>query len=623
MRGYGGRRAAQPGRDWTPPEVIVAGGTAVRFIEEQGGTERVYDFTRMPVTPPVQEWLVRVFARRLRPPAAVKRIRSADPGYLILGKFAGVLAAGPPVSDVTEVTACHLEAFRDRHAGLRSQLAYVDVLRGLLRDDPELSAEVRAAVVALRPAPPAQPPCPGRPAEYTDAEWQQVTTVLRRDVRVARDRIRAGRELLRRYRTGQLAPGSRVEDVGRHLDVFDRTGDFPRAPRGVTRHRVQALGGVSYLAAQLVLTVSEMTVFALLLTAVTGENFGTVAAWPAVSCRPDGGEPGDVGGVALIEASKPRRGPDREHMVTALEDLPARLPGALAAEDGERRVFRSPLRLYELLLELTELARRHGGHQGAFGAYTASPSTAGAYWPSRPGSSHVCLWARENGFPAAGRAGGSGLPPVNVRWLRNTALARSRRPVAHTRATLNDRYLLHSDRVARESRGVVAQALRQEVDKARARQAAVPVLTAEFVARAQADPDTAALEAGLPAGTVTALVSGRNDTVLAACTGHTASPHAAPGTPCPASFLECLACPNARALPHHLPVQVTAADQITALRPNMDPRAWQAKYAPALGCLDDILGHYTLAEHERARAAVTGQQRDLVGQLLDGRWDLR
>ena len=70
-------------------------------------------------------------------------------------------------------------------------------------------------------------------------------------------------------------------------------------------------------------------------------------------------------------------------------------------------------------------------------------------------------------------------------------------------------------------------------------------------------------------------------------------------------------------------MQVTAANQIIALRSNMDPHAWQAKYAQALGHLDDTLGHYTPAEQERARAAVTGQQRDLVGQLLYGRWDLR
>jgi hypothetical protein len=373
---------------------------------------------------------------------------------------------------------------------------------------------------------------------------------------------------------------------------------------------------------RLTLTVTEMTAFALLLTAVTGENFGTVAAWPATSFRPDGGGNGGTAGVALIEASKPRRGPGREHMVTALEDLPAGLARVLSAEDGERRLFRSPLRLYELLLDLTELARRHGGHQDAFTAYTASPTRRGKRWPSRPESFHVCRWAIDNGFPSAGHAVPGGLPPVNVRWLRNTALARAQRPVAHTRATLNDRYLMSSAQVARESRTVVAQALQEEVSKARSRQAA-PVLTAEFVERARADPAAAAAEAGLPAGTVAALVSGRSDTVLAGCTSHTDSPHAPVGTPCTASFLECLDCPNARALPRHLPVQVAAAAQILALRPNMDPSAWQARYATPLACLDDILGHYTAAERQQARTAATAEQRDLVGQLLDGRWDLR
>jgi len=620
VRGYGGRRAAQPSPDWTPPEVIVAGGTAVRFIEEQGGAEKIFDFAAMPVKPEIREWLVRVFARRISPPAAVRRIKSAEPAHRILGKFADILADDPAVRDAAGVTARHIEAFRDQYAGLRSQLAYVDTLRGLLRDDPELSPETRAAVVALRPGKPTEPPAPERPAEYNDAEWQQITTALRRDVRTARDRIRAGRDLLRRYRAGQLEPGSRDEETGRYLDVFDRAGDFPRAPRGVPLERVQAAGGVARLAMQLTLTVTEMTAFALLLTAVTGENFGTVAAWPAASFRPDGG----VGGIALVEASKPRRGPDREHMVTALENLPAGLAGMLpaSAEDSERRLFRSPLRLYELLLDLTELSRRHGGHQDAFCAYTSAPSRKGKRWPSRPESFHVWQWADGNGFPAAGHAEPGGPPPVNVRWLRNTALARARRPVAHTRATLNDRYLMSSDQVVRESRAVVARALRDEVGKARSRPAA-PVLTAGFVERAMADPGAADAEAGLPAGTVAAMISGRSDTVLASCTGHTDSPHAPAGTPCTASFLECLDCQNARALPRHLPVQVAAADQILALRPNMDPMAWQARYAAPLACLDDILGHYTTAERQQARAAATSGQRELVGQLLDGRWDLR
>ncbi len=151
----------------------MAGGTAVRFIEEQGGAEKIFDFAAMPVKPEVREWLVRVFARRIGPPAAVRRIKGAEPAHRILARFADVLAGDPAVSGAAGVTARHLEAFRDQYSGLRSQLAYVDTLRGLLRDDPELSPETRAAVVALRPGKPAEPPAHERPTEYSDAEWSR------------------------------------------------------------------------------------------------------------------------------------------------------------------------------------------------------------------------------------------------------------------------------------------------------------------------------------------------------------------------------------------------------------------------------------------------------------------
>jgi hypothetical protein len=56
-----------------------------------------------------------------------------------------------------------------------------------------------------------------------------------------------------------------------------------------------------------------MAAFGLLLTALTAENFGTVAGWPAVAYRPDGGLSGQTPAVALVEQVKPRRGPEREH----------------------------------------------------------------------------------------------------------------------------------------------------------------------------------------------------------------------------------------------------------------------------------------------------------------------
>ena len=115
----------------------------------------------------------------------------------------------------------------------------------------------------------------------------------------------------------------------------------------------------------------------------------------------------------------------------------------------------------------------------------------------------------------------------------------------------------------------------------------------------------------------------RSDTVLTGCTDHTAGPHTAPGSRVrPRSRPACRA-RTPRALPHQLPEQVTAADHLAALRAHLDPPVWRARYATAFDQLTDILGHYTAAERDHARTTVTTGQRDLVNQVLDGRWDLR
>jgi hypothetical protein len=67
--------------------------------------------------------------------------------------------------------------------------------------------------------------------------------------------------------------------------------------------------------------------------------------------------------------------------------------------------------------------------------------------------------------------------------------------------------------------------------------------------------------------------------VLAGCTGNLNSPHSRAGEPCTASFLLCLSCPNARATPAHLPVQVLTADMLTARREHMTPLDWAQRFA--------------------------------------------
>jgi hypothetical protein len=539
--------------------------------------------------------------------------------------FALVLSRHQPaVTDAASVTAASMQAFRDHCGGGSGSRHRIETLRSLLRDDPELPALARRVLVLDWAAPKrcghARPKAP----EYTDAEWRHIMTAVRKDVRTARDRIRAGRALLASYRAGDLASGSAGEAEGKLLDVIDRTGDVPRYGGRWQNpvSEVTAAGGKTAMFSRLCLTLHEMTAFGLLLTALTGENFGTVAAWPAACYRPDGG-PGHSPNLALIEEVKPRRGPEREHMVAPLEDLPAGVAGSLTASGEEDRLFRSPLRVYQLLVELTEVSRRHGGHTGAFSARAAGPGPSGeSAWVCGIGAHHVRRWACGRGFPAAGDETQAGQPQVSVRRIRQTVIERRRRPVAHTRATMNDQYLMPSQKVRCDSQAVVAAALEDEVGKARSRQL-VPVFTAAFIARFADDPDGAAREAGLEAATVRRLLAGEQDTVLASCTDHLASPHTAPGLPCPASFLSCLDCPNARALPRQLPAQIAAAEHVAALRPHLSPAIWEARFRPRLDQLEEIVNTYTPAERDHARRQVTVQLQHRIGELLDGRWDLR
>jgi hypothetical protein len=410
----GGRRAALPAEGWQPPERFPAGGssTVVRFIEEGTGWSRDFDFSTLPAPAAVQRWLACAFARRTGPRSGVRRLKSAKSIYGVCRLLARVLSeAGTPVNGPGQVTGAHIAQFVLRHAGMSSGRTDLIELRALLRDDPRLPAQARAALLSGRVR---DIPAGDRTAVtgYDDQEWQLVMTALRRDVRVARDRITAGCVLLSQWRAGELA-GSAPERLGLLLDVFDRTGDLPRQRDGKLPGWVARAGGMRKVAGQLCLTVTEMAAFCLLLTALTGENFGTVARWPAAGHHP-GGAGDQAAAVVLVEQVKPRRGPDQEHMVRALEDLPRGLPGG-----DQERLFRSPARLYLLLIELTEVSRRFSGQQAAFSA--CSPQTGNGRFLTGVSRDQVRQWTRQ-----AGNRAGGGLPPIDVGRIRQTVIEHAR-----------------------------------------------------------------------------------------------------------------------------------------------------------------------------------------------------
>jgi hypothetical protein len=619
--GRGGRSAVLPGGDWQPIERFAAGGagTVVRFVEEASGSAREFDFAALPVESEVQRWLAGAFARRVGPRSGVKRVKSATAIYGVCRLLAKLLAESPvPVPGPEQITAAHMAQFVLRYAGMSTGRTNRIELRALLRDDPHLPQPARERLLAGRIeeiSPEDRDPV----VACADREWQLLVTALRRDVRKGRDRIRAGRALLDRFRSGELDGGAQ-ERFGSLLDAFDRTGGLPRKADGRLPDWVSRAGGLAGVSNRLCLTVRETTAFCLLLTALTGENFGTVAAWPAVSHHP-GGLAGTDGLVVLLEQVKPRRGPDHEHRVRALEDVPGGLADLLTGEEGEERLFRSPARLYRLLIDLTEVPRRFSGGQAAF---TTHAPGHGKFLTGVTGD-QVRQWRVAAGFPcspAAAAAGDGAMPLIEVARIRQTVIERARRPISQTRTTMNDHYLARSQNVHDDSRIVVADALRGEVAKARSAQA-VTVFTTAFMTRFAADPAGAAAEADLDEPTLEQMASGERDTAVTACADHLSGPHTPAGIACTASFLACLDCPNARALPHHLPAQLAMADHIRQLRPHLDPPLWQMRYEPRLRQLEQIFRSYTPAELDRARQAVTKPTRGLVGDVLTGRWDLR
>jgi len=117
------------------------------------------------------------------------------------------------------------------------------------------------------------------------------------------------------------------------------------------------------------------------------------------------------------------------------------------------------------------------------------------------------------------------------------------------------------------------------------------------------------------------LVARDADTVLTACSDNLHSPHSTEGQPCKASFLKCLDCPCARALPHHLPIQVAARDLLQHKQNEMTALRWAQRLAYPFSQLEDLLDRAGAAAVQNARQQVTDTDRALVARLLNRELD--
>jgi hypothetical protein len=94
-------------------------------------------------------------------------------------------------------------------------------------------------------------------------------------------------------------------------------------------------------------------------------------------------------------------------------------------------------------------------------------------------------------------------------------------------------------------------------------------------------------DAGLDAATVMALLSGEQDVFVAACANPLNSPHAPPGTLCPARPWVCLLCPLAAFTPRHLPNLLRLKEYFSGQATAMAAAQFMRIFGPYAARLDD------------------------------------
>ncbi len=598
---------------------VLGDGVTVRWFAPGAGVAHDFDFASLPASKLMQQQLAAAFARRVAPGRGLTSMHTVRGNYAAVQQFCEFLAgvSNTPQS-CGDVQPGHIDAFLTtcrRDNGLVHQR--FRLIKLLLRVCDGISAELSAKV---REPSPRQVNLSTK-SSYSKAEFSRIARAARSDLRQAAKRIRANRTLLEHYRAGAVTDTDRrcelLDYVDVHVDVprYDHVGARGSVPVK-TWVKKAGFGSVTEIMGWLHLTAAEVAAAAILLAVMTGQNPSVIKGTPVKHHRADGHVDG-APATAIIDTRKPRRG-RRAYMNVALTEAPDWIT---IPEDPYRLTSRdqlhTPFGLYTLLLELTTRTRELcGGDLLLVGYHKSGQTGTGRGLRALSTREPFTLWSEQHRLPSDD---GAAVLSVTLDRLRLTYLELHQKPVAHTEETLVNEYLGRNRGNLVEYRDVVAAALHEEVAKARSR-AVLDVLSKEELT--QADPAQLAEAHGIAVDVFTKMLARELDTVLAACVDNTNGPFSGPDEPCRASFMMCLGCPCARALPHHLPVQVLVHDHLQARRAHMTPMMWVRRFGLAHSQLTDLLGRHDPVDVADARASASADQRRLVDRFVNRELDI-
>lgn len=550
----------------------------VVHVSEKGDQRALYDFSRLPVPAALQRSLAVLFARQAGPTGPWRSIASSREAWRLLGSFARWLSAlEAPPGDIDQISPATWNQWRVSRASNVMGDRQVGKVGVLLRLDSRLPAGTREATlkrVAKRAA---------TESAYTPEQFERIWQTAAASFRAAWQRVSDNRRHLEAWRSGQFTEGTRDWLLGHALDQLARTGDVPvyiresDGTRQVSGPVMAVLGGSrsEFTWQRLYLSVTEVVSLAALMVISYGWNSTPVSelAVPEVLPGTASGEPVTY----RVELEKRRRRQPHRYETRNLADWGPNAPGRLIT------------RAIEATGPARDLLAAHG-----------TPATRLLAW-------HVAtplLVADRTALIRLGFADSeirtwriaTGEPELNLRRLRRTVTVLHRRePAQHSQDVHDSVYVLRDPAAREQAAPVIAGGIADALAHAQA------VVEARI---SRDDRDSQA------------------DTATANCEDYTHSPFSPHGSPCRASFLLCLACPNAVITPRHLPRLAYLHQALDALRAVLPAGTWDhdwREHHARLAHLKDSA--FTPAEWTDALQAVSGADRAVIDALLHRGFD--
>lgn len=582
-----------PAAGYRRPDRLDGTGLVVSVIGTDGTEVGPFDFTPAPAHGEARAELIRAFVAATGPDGRWRSAASMATAYRTALAFLRSLdRLGIAITSLTEFGPEAWWVWRADRESSNRWPGQVNVMRVLLKDAPEVGPLTRRALSQRT-----HKPRKRLYGSYTVAEFEAIRRRAAKLTRATEARITANTTALQAHRSGEVSDseptvtiGDRSWTRGALLERLQTEGRLmfgqPDARR--TARDVAALLGTGHLHPTYALfpTRAEILSAMALLVCDRGYNLSTLQSLtlPDLASGSDGGTDDDP--VLVAHLDKPRRGHHRYFSNSFVG------PQARAL----RRVVTITAPARECLAGL--------GHPTSQ-LLIAGTSTGVTGHPSRV-------------FVTGEFTNGGAVR----RWDQIANLTTDQGELLHlhfNRLRLSEQVI---NRKSSQNSDVVSEDVYRRPDALTAHLLQDVILDGQADAVAHAEqtlqirytrnlPDLQ-----LPASTARSVADGALDTAVGACLDFTHSPFTPDGQACTASFLMCLACPNAVATPTHLPRLLALLDAMDNLA-SVSPSRFEQLYRGHHQRLKHLLSSSTTdVERAAARRATNDTDRALVERLL-------